>query len=386
MSIKVYTDKSGKSFWKVYINLRSKNDPSIRVQKEERKIESKAKAERREKELRDECLREIIKQEGSQPTFSEVVDKWEKYQREIGNVQEDTIDDYLSAINLWCDSLISKPANEINKLDVRQVISNLAISGKSNGFQLRVLGSIKRVYSWGKEEGIIKGGLDSITSGIKVAKVEEKAPEILTAEEIKKFLFVAQAQNHRWYPIWLTAILTGMRSGELYALEWKDLDFVNNKINVEKSYNKRKRIIKSTKSGYFRTVPMNEALKELLLTLKVHSRTPHVLPRIREWTMGLQAQELRKFCLEIGIRSVKFHALRSCFATHLLNEGVSLTTLMKVAGWRELKTVQKYTRLAGIHEKGATDCLNRFAPCGEAHNLLSFNGVAGHGLKSHLTN
>lgn len=381
MSISSYTSQEGKTFWKVYINLRSKIDPRIRVQREERRIESKGKAERREKELNELCLREIIQKEGSQPTLGEIVDKWEKYRRDTGEIQEDTIDDYLSAIRLWCDSIIIKPACEINKQEVRQIISHLSSIGKSNGFQLRVLSGIKRVYTWGKEEGLIKGGLDNITSGIRISKVEEKVPEVLTAEEIKKFLYVAKVQNHKWYPIWLTAILTGMRSGELYALEWKDIDFANNNIVVSKSFNKRKRVIKSTKAGYFRTVPINQSLKEMLLALKASSSTAHVLPRIREWTMGLQAQELRKFCLEVGIRSVKFHALRSCFATHLLNEGVSLTTLMKVAGWRELATVQKYTRLAGIHEKGATDCLDRFTPSVNDENILKLRDVAGNGLK-----
>lgn len=82
-----------------------------------------------------------------------------------------------------------------------------------------------------------------------------------------------------------------------------------------------------------------------------------VFPRIREWGMGLQVNELRLFCLEIGIRSVKFHALRACFATHLLSNGVSPAIVMKVAGWKGLDTMQRYTRLAGIYEKGATDCL-----------------------------
>lgn len=372
MAVSSYKNLEGKTLWRVYINLRSKVDPSIRVQKEVRGIDSKGKAERREKELNDVCLREIIKREGSQPNFGEIVDKWEKYRRSCGDIQEDTIDDYLSAIKIWGEALLSKPANEINKQDVRQVIFHLANNGKSNGFQGRVLNSIKRVYDWGKEEGLIKGGLDNVTSGIKVSKVEEKIPEILTAEEIKKFLAEARAVNHKWYPIWMSAILTGMRSGELYALIWDDIDFANNIIQISKSYNKRKRIIKSTKAGYYRTVPMNQSLKDLLLQLKANSNSIHVLPRIREWTMGLQAQELRKFCIEIGIRSVKFHALRSCFATHLLNEGVSLTTLMKVAGWRELSTVQRYTRLAGIHERGATDCLDRFAPCENDEKVLKF--------------
>ena len=51
-----------------------------------------------------------------------------------------------------------------------------------------------------------------------IDKGEEKAPDIFTLEEIRKFLTAAKALKHHWYPIWAFAILTGMRSGELHAL------------------------------------------------------------------------------------------------------------------------------------------------------------------------
>lgn len=380
MTISSYKTQEGKTYWKVYVNLRSRIDPRIRVQREERRIESKGKAERREKELSEICLREVIQKEGSQPTFGEIVNKWEKYRRASNEIQEDTIDDYLSAIRLWCDSILSKPVNEINKQEVRQIVTHLSSIGKSNGFQLRVLSGIRRVYTWGKEEGIIKGGLDNITSGIKISKIEDKVPEILTAEELKKVLNIARARNHKWYPVWQTAIMTGLRSGEMYALTWDSLDFSNNVIVVSRSYNKRKREFKCTKGGYFRTVPMSPELKRVFLELKSSSDSEFVLPRIREWGMGLQAQELRKFCLESGVRSVKFHALRACFATHMLNAGVAITTVMKIGGWKDLATMQKYIRLSGIHERGATDCLDRFTPCMTGENILNLREMAGSGL------
>lgn len=372
MGISSYLGPEEKTHWKVYINLRSKLNPKIRVQKAEQGIESKGKAERREKELLEECQREIFKKEGSMPTFGEIVNKWEKYLRDLGANQENTIDDYVSPLRIWCTSLFPKIANEINKQDVRLVVQEMALADKSNAYQNKILNYIRRVYHWGKEEGLIRGGLENITSGLKINRFEEKAPEVLTAKEIEHLLHQAYCRENKWYPIWKTAFLTGMRSGELYALKWTDIDFVNDVIVVSKSFNKRMRTTKSTKSGYFRTVPMNQSLKELFLSLQPNSKTDFVLPRIREWSMGLQAQELRKFCIEIGIRSVKFHTLRACFATHLLNEGVSLTTVMKVAGWRELSTVQKYTRLSGIHERGATNCLDRLTPPSNTENIINF--------------
>ena len=71
----------------------------------------------------------------------------------------------------------------------------------------------------------------------------------------------------------------------------------------------------------------------------------------------MQAQELRAFCRGIGIRSIRFHALRACFAAQLLAHDVAPARVMKICGWKDLKTMQYYIRLAGIEEEGATQVL-----------------------------
>lgn len=348
MSVKQYKDKNGTNLWQVYLNLRSKQNPLVRIQKREKGFDSKSKALRRLKELEEQCYREILKKEGLAPTWSEVTQRWEITRRALGDIQTNTIDDYVSALRIWTSSIWDKPASEITKGDIRDILSCLISKGKSNSFQNKVLNGIRRVYGWGRDEGIIKGGLENLTQGIRVSRIEEKVPDILTLEEIRKLLEMAKLEGHPWYPIWAAAIYTGMRSGELYSLLWTDVDFTNGLITISKSYNKRLNIIKSTKAGYFRTVPMNDALRELLLELKACSSGEHVLPRLGKWQIGHQAKPLKLFCKEIGIREIKFHALRACFATHCFSAGISPAKVMKMCGWRELETMERYTRLAGV--------------------------------------
>jgi integrase len=50
------------------------------------------------------------------------------------------------------------------------------------------------------------------------------------------------------------ALLEGMRNGELYGLEWTDIDFENSLIRVSKSYDSRTDTVKSTKAGYWRNI------------------------------------------------------------------------------------------------------------------------------------
>ena len=77
----------------------------------------------------------------------------------------------------------------------------------------------------------------------------------------------------------------------------------------------------------------------------------------RQWERGLQAKILRSFCYINGLPSVRFHTLRACFATQMLRDGVDPARVMKICGWKELKTMQHYVRLAGIEIQGATESI-----------------------------
>jgi integrase len=193
---------------------------------------------------------------------------------------------------------------------------------------------------------------------------EDKPPQILSLTEIQKLLDEARAMDHQWYPIWYMALHTGMRSGELYALEWNDIDFEGKMITCSKSYNGRMKIFKSTKAGYWRKIPMSAEVEAMLVDLRAKAEpgAVHVLPRINRWRRGEAARILREFCDGIGISSVNFHALRACFATHLLNAGVSSPVVKKICGWTDEKVMTRYIRLAGIDVRGATEGLGFTRP------------------------
>ncbi|WP_233500241.1 MULTISPECIES: site-specific integrase [Halobacteriovorax] len=148
------------------------------------------------------------------------------------------------------------------------------------------------------------------------------------------------------------------RNGELYALTWDDVDFENRRIRVSKSYNKRSRETKTTKAGYWRNIPINDDLMKLLRDLQSKRKNNFVLPRLRDWAHGYQAKVLRTYCTYLNITPIRFHDLRACFATQLLQNSVPPATVMKICGWKDLDTMARYIRVAGIDEVGATNKLS----------------------------
>jgi integrase len=154
---------------------------------------------------------------------------------------------------------------------------------------------------------------------------------------------------------------------------WSDVDFENSTVKVNKSYNIRMKMMKTTKSGYCRFVPISSELRSILLDLKKDAEITgrnFVLPRDWKWQKGLQARELRNFCKGLGLPSVRFHALRACFATQLIRSGVPPIQIQKICGWKDLKTMQRYIRLAGIEIDGATEML-KVLPTSEVLQNLS---------------
>ena len=361
MSVSSY-EKNGKKLWKIYLNIRSQDNPAIREQKIVVGFETEKSALAEEKKLVREITEKLIKRASQGHSWEAVIGMWELAMRNDKNhynYQLTTILDYVSRLRNWTPAWLSLPASEITRGDARTLLKEVELAGKTRRFQKTVKDTINAVYDWGIQEKLIPGVQTSPMKGLELtAPKEEKVPDILTLEEIRKLLFEAKRLESRWYPIWVLALLTGMRNGELHALEWSDVDLENRKITVSKSYNTRFKEVKSTKSGFWRTVPLSEDLFQFLIELKqMTGAQKFVLPRIGKWNSGLQAEELRKFCVIAGIKSIRFHALRACFATQLLSHNIDPGRVMKICGWEQLDTMRRYVRLAGIDEKGATEAI-----------------------------
>lgn len=358
MAISSYIGKNGEVLWKAAVCVRSRVDSTVRVQRAKFGLKSEQEAEKEMNLLFREGERAVALKENQGSTWGKVVEEWELFLKNDVSMNPDTRDDYVRVLVNYTSKWWGRRAADITTTEVRSLIHQIKAQGASNSFQNKMKHTINRVFTFGIESRLIKGIQVSPTFGIKIGRKEEKKPEILTIAEIRKFLVQARLLNHPWYSVWATALLTGMRSGELYALLWTDIDWENEMISVNKSYNGRRNCVKSTKSGEYRDVPISSELMTLLKELKLQAGgRPEVLPRFWEWRKGQQANVLRLFCFGVGIPSIKFHTLRACFATQLLRNSVAPAQVQKICGWKNLETMQRYIRLAGIEVKGATESL-----------------------------
>ena len=156
-----------------------------------------------------------------------------------------------------------------------------------------VLKHIKRILGMAVDEGLIPSN-PALRVKVKVPQAQQA---VLNKAEVDTLLQKARLVDHRFYYVWAIALLTGMRSGELYALKWSDVDLESGKIHVVRSWSS-KNGIGPTKTAENRVVPISDELRQLLaeLKLKTGRDSEFVLPRLQEWKSGYQAQVLRDFC------------------------------------------------------------------------------------------
>lgn len=350
---------AGKETYEVYVNLRG---PNGRLQKRLRGFKSKQAAKQAEFQIKTE-----FHGERNAPKRWLWQDWVEHYlEREKYQLKASTVQNYAGLLAKWATPYLHNfELEQISSRDIHEII-HTHIVGRSAYSKLTILKTIRRVLNMALEEGVIAR---NPCNGLKV-KVPEPKQAVLNTSEVDKLLHEAAITEHRFYPIWAVAVFTGMRSGELYALKWTDLDFEESKIYVTKAWSSKDGF-GPTKSRRNRVVPICESLRKLLQELKLKSgNSDFVLPRLKEWESGEQAKVLREFCRAIGITPVKFHDLRATFITQMLLKNVSLAQVMAIVGHAELKTTNRYLRVAGSDLNGATEKLSFSLPQTELARVI----------------
>lgn len=153
----------------------------------------------------------------------------------------------------------------------------------------------------------------------------------------------------------LFALKTGLRFGELIALEWGDIDLMNSLATIQKSI--ARGCLGSPKSNKIRYVPLLVDVRE---TLNLRAKKDgFVFCKDCGKPLGpmLCLRWLHLACQRAGLRKIGWHTLRHTFASHLAQNGISIVIIKELLGHADIKTTMRYSHLTSLAIKEAVKTL-----------------------------
>ena len=181
---------------------------------------------------------------------------------------------------------------------------------------------------------------------------EPKRPDhYMSREEIEKFLTINRDDPNYW--LFVVAINTGMRRGELAGLCWDRVDFESGFIQITRLRD-RVGLADRTKTRHSqRRIPMSDVVRHALTELKIRSLHPEYVfchSYGKPFDAGHMYWYFRRAQEKAGLANhYRFHDLRHTFASHFVMNGGSLYDLQKLLGHARFEETQRYAHLAPEH-------------------------------------
>jgi len=223
-----------------------------------------------------------------------------------------------------------------------------------------VVGVLKQVMSEAfRQEKIVKYPFADYGK----MKEPKRGDHYMSKEEIEKFLAANKDDPNYW--LFVVAMNTGMRRGELAGLCWDRVDFEKGYIQITRLRDRNGLADRTKTRNSQRRIPMSDVVKYALMEIKMRSYHPEFV-FCHSYGKPFDEQHIywyfRRAQKNAGLTNhYRFHDLRHTFASHFVMNGGSLYDLQKLLGHARFEETQRYAHLAPEH-------------LAKAINIVSFGG------------
>lgn len=285
-----------------------------------------------------------------------------------GKIQENTY--YTNICTLRTISqyeLANKNIDEITKEDIKIFLTEL--SKYSNSTIKKIYGELNYAMDYGVENGIIPYNLIKNNSSIYKPKSEGKNEKIVALEfdQQQKLIETIKKHPNKYQDIWLLAMYTGCRIGEIMALKKENINLKTKEIKIERtitrSKNGKEKIGKITKTlTSVRYVPITDKVLESIQNLLTKSKKSDLLISKSDLIGDFMSPKCPYGALKRYIEKYQIapkctmHMLRHTFATRSFEAGVPPKVVQHLLGHKSIQTtLDTYTDILKRYENKYLD-------------------------------
>ena len=297
-----------------------------------------------------EMLRCLKKQSKPATPFAEQLNQYIDYIRLEQGLSENTISGRFTLLRNFLINIHKKKKMlaTITPLTVDEVLAKKYNEDGYSRISVQHYASVIRSFlRYMENQRWCQKGLANSVKAPRVYK-NESLPSSPYWDDIKKILANSRTDyptDIRDYAVLLLLSVYGMRSSEVVKLRLEDLDWKNERLNLQRAKRSKPQIFPLSQTAgeailrYIKEVrPNNFLLKEVFIS----RRSPY-RPLKTSAIYQIVSRRLRP--LKLKIKHHGPHALRHGCATHLINEGISLKEISDHLGHQDLETTRIYTKV-----------------------------------------
>ena len=235
-----------------------------------------------------------------------------------------------------------KEPGAIAQIDVHRLRINLSKTLRPQTVK-HVLRLLARIINFGVKKGLCAG----LSFKIEMPPVNNLRTEDLTPEQLKALLEAIDQEVDPQAANFMKLVLcTGLRRGEIFKLQWPDVDFERGFIHI-----------RGPKGGQDQKIPLNQAARSIL---EAHPRgeSPYVFPGRGGGQRSRYPKRIDAIRERVGLPPDfrPLHGLRHFFASQLASSGrVDMFTLQKLMTHKSPQMTQRYAHLRDEALRRASD-------------------------------
>jgi integrase/recombinase XerD len=246
----------------------------------------------------------------------------------------------LLQMSTWLKENGVSDINKVSQTLLNSYILGLQSSGKATTTISRVMASMKAFFTYETKKLVIT---QNPTDGMKAPRVEKKAPTVLTADEVDRFLAQTNGKSSKMirdHAMLELLYATGVRVSEIIDLKVQDLNFSIGFVTCHDGERER-------------AIPFGRAAREALLSYLGAARTKLLKGHESDLlfvncsgkAMSRQGfwKIIKYYGDKAGIQTdITPQALRHSFAVHLIRNGTDVRSVQAMLGHSDMSTTHAY--------------------------------------------